>query len=84
MGLTGGKLLEPSQKQNLCMKHALYGSQNHLRLHSHLPSNENSLAACLGGNTLLVKVARVSTVSRGSSLRHSTCGDCSRAAEVLL
>jgi hypothetical protein len=45
-GLTGGHLLDPSQRHDLCMKHASCGLQNHEGSHP----QRDSLAACLGGN----------------------------------
>jgi hypothetical protein len=55
----GGYLPEPSQKHNLWMKQALCRSQNHSRLHSHLPPAKGSLAACLGGNNFLYSNFRI-------------------------
>ena len=45
-GLTGGHLLDPSQRHELCMKHASCGLQN--QEGSHLQGD--SLATCLGSN----------------------------------
>jgi hypothetical protein len=45
-GLTGGHLLDPSQRHDSCMKHASCGLQNHEGSHP----QRDSLAACLGGN----------------------------------
>jgi hypothetical protein len=44
--LTGGHLLDPSQRHNSCMKHTSCGLQNHEGSHP----QRDSLAACLGGN----------------------------------
>jgi hypothetical protein len=44
--LTGGHLLDPSQRHDSCMKHASCGLQNQEGSHS----QRDSLAACLGGN----------------------------------
>jgi transposase InsO family protein len=46
-GLTGGHLLDPSQRHDSCMKHVSCGLQNHEGSHP----QRDSLAACLGGNT---------------------------------
>ena len=46
-GLTGGHLLDPSQRHDSCMKHASCGLQNQEGSHS----QRDSLAACLGSNT---------------------------------
>jgi hypothetical protein len=45
-GLTGGHLLDPSQRHDSCTKHASCGLQNHEGSHP----QRDSLAACLGGN----------------------------------
>jgi hypothetical protein len=45
-GLTGGHLLDPSQRHDSCMKHASCGLQNHEGSHP----QQDSLAACLGSN----------------------------------
>jgi hypothetical protein len=45
-GLTGGHLLDPSQRHNSCMKHVSCGLQNHKGSHP----QRDSLAACLGSN----------------------------------
>jgi len=45
-GLTGGHLLDPSQRHDSCMKHVSCGLQNQEGSHS----QRGSLAACLGGN----------------------------------
>jgi hypothetical protein len=44
--LTGGHLLDPSQRHDSCMKHASCGLQNHEGSHP----QRGGLAACLGGN----------------------------------
>jgi hypothetical protein len=49
-GLTGGHLLDPSQRHDSCMKHVSCGLQNHEGSHP----QRDSLAACLGGNTFPV------------------------------
>ena len=44
--MTGGHLLDPSQRHNSCMKHTSCGLQSHEGSHP----QRDSLAACLGGN----------------------------------
>jgi len=61
-GLTSGHLLDPSQRHDLCMKHASCRLQNQEGSHP----QRDSLAACLGGNT---------HHCQGTPPQHSPCSD---------
>ena len=50
MGFTGGKLPEPSQKQESWMKHVSWGIQHHSRPHEQRSGSYSSLSTCLGGD----------------------------------